>query len=520
MPVIETRRLRILDTTLRDGDQAAGCAFTQRQKLEIARLLEECGVDCIEAGFPSSSSHDFEGCRLIASEIRNTSIAVMTRASIEDIRVSANAIAGASRGMLHLSLPVSSLHIERKLGKSESEILRIGRESVSFAAGLAGLIEIGAEDATRADRNFLLDYCGTVTEAGALIVNISDTVGYTVPDEFARLIHFLLEGVDAFRSGRSVLSVHCHNDFGLANANTLSAIGSGCGQIEVTGMGIGERAGNAALEEIEALLRSRADLYPVETSLVPSAIARIPRLISGILGTDFSPFKPVTGRNRAAHASGIHQHGIIQDRATYEPTGAILPGLPPARIVLSRHSGKAGLARFIQRYAGIELDEESLKHVLEEVKEACGCLPALGVSELLSILHSRLLIPLPPIECIALTVTENHTQEFSGFSAAASFTRSPSGAVPESCAVRSPSRLEVFLALAAKLFLPPIQITTLSFSGCGNPAPAMRLYLEATVAHPQNRAYALERTGTSLDMLLLQCLIDIINAEYCLTTPP
>jgi 2-isopropylmalate synthase len=516
----EKRRLTIFDTTLRDGDQAAGCAFSAAQKLLLARALEKAGVDCIEAGFPSSSKADFDACRLIATEIFGPRIAVMTRAVLADIRLSAEALAGSGKGMIHLSLPVSRLHIETKLRKSESGVLSLASECVRFAAGFAPFVEAGAEDATRADRNFLVDYCCAVTEAGAHIVNIADTVGYTVPHEFGALVRHLLKSVPAFRTGRSVLSVHCHNDFGLANANTLAGIAAGCSQIEVTALGIGERAGNAALEEIDAILRARSDLYPVETVLSLPGLGNLTRLVCGILGTDLSPFKPVTGRNARAHASGIHQQGTLLDKATYSS----VPGSAPERIVLSRHSGKEGLRAAIRHYAGIEVAPEMLGELLAAVKDSPETGPLYGVTELLTLLRAHRLIPMDPTRRLSLEVTETAAEAKTVCSVTAKLGQNvPSGLAITHFASGS-AWPDTLLALVSPIHPGGILLVTLSFSGFqthesthGDSFPhASRLYIEA-IAGGSQRRYTLERTGADPKILFLDCLLDILNAEICLT---
>lgn len=526
MPAITPRYLSILDTTLRDGDQAAGYAFSREQKIMIAHLLEEAGVDCVEVGFPQSSAWESETCRIIASDLAKTGVMVMTRARIADIRASAEVLSGAKDGRLHLSLPVSRLHIHTKLRKTESEILSLAVEAVSYASGLVHSVEIGAEDATRTDRAFLLEYCQAVTEAGAHTVNIADTVGYTVPHEFSHLIQYLMSHVEAFSTGRSVLSVHCHNDFGLANANTLAGIHAGCGQIELTCMGIGERAGNASLEEMCALLHNRRDLFPVTTSLDRQAIERIPDLISRFIGTDLSPLKPVTGRNNHSHASGIHQHGIAANRNTYTPFQAESETATPERIVISRHSGIVGLSSAVKKYTGLVLDEPNLIKVLEAVKSKAAEVPTLGATELLEILNDMKLIKTPLWHCSALTVTESlsisdsQTPANTQFSAKAEFQRSGrenTSVVYEFSDVSWP---QVIVSLIFPLFPTPIKLKTLSFSGYGSDAPTMRLFIEAAPKAQVERHYALERTGKNRALLLLECLLDIVNVENCLTGTP
>lgn len=533
---VPPRRLRILDTTLRDGDQAAGYAFTPAQKLSIALALEEAGVDCVEAGFPASSVREADICRLIAASLKTAAVAVMSRASVDDIRTSAAALAASERGVLHLSLPVSRLHIETKLRKTESEILSLAAESTLFAAGFASVVEAGAEDATRADRSFLLEYCCAVTEAGAGIVNIADTVGNTVPHEFAGLIRFLLEQVPAFRNGKSLLSVHCHNDFGLANANTLSGITAGCGQIEVTCLGLGERAGNAALEEIGAVLRCRSDLYRVETGLKTPATDDLVSLVSGIIGSALSPFKPVTGWNRRSHASGIHQQGVLTNALTYAPGPDVrfVSDDPADRIVIGPHSGRAGLRDAVRRYAGLEIGEADLTFLLETVKTDLRAIPSLGVTELLSLLYDDGLIDNPPIACDSLVVSERLTPAGFMYIATVGFAAyhgkgAAVDALSTGMTATSDAWPAAIVGLVRSISPAVMALETISFSGYrqaypsqhSTSNPAMRLNLAVTVsdaAGNPGRRYVLERVGFSQYRLLLDCLLDMVNAEKCLAS--
>lgn len=475
----------------------------------------------------------------------------MTRAILADIRASASALSGSSRGVLHLSLPVSLLHIAAKLRISAREVLERCRESVAFASGLAAAVEMGAEDATRADRNFLLDYCGTAVDSGARIVNIADTVGRSVPGEFASLLAFLREGIPAFRDGRAILSVHCHNDFGLANANTLAGIGAGCAQIEVTALGIGERSGNASLEEIAAILAARTDFFGPCPDLDYPSLGRLARLLSGILGTGLSPFKPVTGANTRSHASGIHQQALAVDPATYNSRETDPFCLVPDRIVIGRHSGKAGLRAAIARYAGIPIDGKTLACLLSAVKEACRESPQFGITELLALLNSEGLIAVDPLRCLSLATACTHSAPDNRLQAefAAVPATTPSACLPSfevnavfSASSASPASSMTVIATAPTwkraleqavetLFPPGICVETLSFSGFASareatgesPAaapPAQRLYLEASAAAAPYRRYAIERTGIDRDRLYLECLLDIVNAENCLTRNP
>ncbi|MDR3247850.1 MAG: 2-isopropylmalate synthase, partial [Treponema sp.] len=387
------RRLSILDTTLRDGDQAAGFAFSPDQKRTLARALIEAGVDTVETGFPLSSPADFDLCRELAREFPGRT-AVMCRGRREDIAATARVFSGGVPGLLHISLPVSKIHIRAKLGITETELLKRTTELSAYAAELVSSVEFGAEDATRADRNFLFDYCGAAFAAGVNIVNIADTLGIAGPGEFGSLIVFLKRS-----NTTKCMSVHCHNDLGLALANTLAAIEAGCGQVEVSAGGIGERAGNAALEELCLNLEARREWYGVHAGLklerLPDLIARV-REISAI----DSPLKPVSGWNIRAHASGIHQQGLARESETYANPAldAISPG--PERIILSRHSGQAGLRLFAQRYCGFELSDPIAQEILARVKAAPG--PLTGLTEFLCMLVDCGALPAgrkPPLVC-------------------------------------------------------------------------------------------------------------------------
>ncbi|MDR3248365.1 MAG: 2-isopropylmalate synthase, partial [Treponema sp.] len=363
------RRLSILDTTLRDGDQAAGFAFSPEEKHTLARALIEAGVDTVETGFPLSAPVDFDLCRDLAREFPGRS-AVMCRGRREDIAATAKVFAGTTPGLLHISLPVSALHIRVKLGITEAELLKRAVELSAYAAGLVPDIELGAEDATRADQNFLQDYCGAAFSAGVRTVNIADTLGVSGPGEFGALVAFLRRSFPA-----NSISVHCHNDFGLALANTLAAIDAGCDQVEAAAGGIGERAGNTALEELCLSLTARQ--HGVTTGLKPEKIAPLIACVREIAVID-SPLKALSGWNIRAHASGIHQQGLARNSDTYAipALDTISPG--PDRIVLSRHSGQAGLELFAQRYCGLDPEKPApqgepprkLRDILDRIKSA------------------------------------------------------------------------------------------------------------------------------------------------------
>ncbi len=495
------RKLRILDTTLRDGDQAAGFAFTLREKLDLARLLSACGVDCIEAGFPSSSALDAEACRQIDLELgsgrrtgEGTQLAVMCRALPAEILLAARALAHPQSALLHLSLPVSDLHLRVKLGKSRAELLTMASGAVSLACGYAGEVEMGAEDATRADRSFMAEYCHTVTAAGATIVNIADTVGYAVPEEMFALVEYLHSQVAAFRDGRAILSVHCHNDFGLAVANTLSGIRAGCGQVELSASGLGERAGNATLEGIAAVLSSRPDLYPVHTALNTKAMGELSRRLGAIIGSGLSPLQPVTGSNVRTHASGIHQSGLARDENTYRSVCTQAFDTVPERLVLSRHSGRAGVQEAVRRYAGAEPTDYAVESVLLRLKDPAFSGPTLAATDFFMILKTAGM-PLPPLVTLA-------------------------DLPPPPSAPGRPAALQALSPV-------PFTIRQIQESACStgetalsNP-PRRRLYLEIEARLSVPRILAFERVAaSSSEDLLFAALLDAVNTLLVLTPAP
>jgi len=506
------RRLRVLDATLRDGDQAAGFAFPLRAKLEIARALAASGVDIIEAGFPLSSALDGEACALIAEEFASRSnaqpntplIAFMCRARPDEISKTASFFRSNTRGILHLSLPVSDLHITSKLGLDRTALLERAVESVRVARTLACEVEMGAEDATRADRDFLVEYCDAVTSAGARTVNIADTVGHALPLEFADLVAYLRSAVSAFRDGSSIISVHCHNDLGLASANTLGAIGARCGQIEVCALGLGERAGNAALEEIAAILDTRLDTYNVYTGLIPSEIGNLTRLVSSYAGTSLSSLKPVTGSNIRAHASGIHQHGISRSSETYKSFDAEKFDTVPERIVLSRHSGRSGVEMAARQYAGVQLTSSQSECFLERIKETLRDDESLfGITEFLLLLKAEGLFNNPVLSCreLVLSVIDGRSV-LSG-----KFMRD---CFHESRFIHETGHgvalVDTAIDLINRLCKREISPRAISISGYGN-GDAFRWRVNI-----DDFGMAFERTGVDQNRLIIETLLDVVNS--------
>jgi 2-isopropylmalate synthase len=361
-----SRVLTIFDTTLRDGEQSPGCSLTVSEKMEIARRLERLGVDVIEAGFAAASPGDFEGVRSIAAEIRTCGVAALARACREDIESAAKALENAARPRLHTFIAASPIHMKHKLKMRPDEVLEAAVRAVELARNLIPEVEFSAEDATRSDPDFLARIFEAVLEAGASVINIPDTVGYTTPEEFVALIRGLRERVPGL--DRATISVHCHNDLGLAVANTLAAIGAGATQVEGTINGIGERAGNAALEEILMALRTRKDRFRVTYRADTREIMRTSRLVSSLTGFPLPPNKAVVGANAFAHEAGIHQHGVLNESLTYEIMTPESVGLTENRLVLGKHSGRHAFENRLRRL-GHALAASDLDRAFARFKE-------------------------------------------------------------------------------------------------------------------------------------------------------
>ena len=332
-------RVLIFDTTLRDGEQAPGCSMTQPEKLRVARALADLGVDVIEAGFPAASRGDWESVNAVAREVQGPIIAGLARCVREDIELAAKALKDAPRHRLHLFLATSAIHRQYKLHMAQEEILRLAVEGVSIAREYCDDVEFSPEDASRTELDFLAQVVEAVVAAGATTVNIPDTVGYTVPDEFGELFRYLRQHVRAI--DKVTLSVHCHDDLGMAVANSLTAVVAGARQIECTINGIGERAGNASLEEIVMAVRTRHDAIPYANRIVTEHLLRTSKLLSTVTGFDVQPNKAIVGRNAFAHEAGIHQDGVLKNAATYEIMTPESVGWAKNSLVLGKHSGRA-----------------------------------------------------------------------------------------------------------------------------------------------------------------------------------
>jgi 2-isopropylmalate synthase len=358
-------RVMIFDTTLRDGEQSPGCSMAQPEKLRVARALADLGVDVIEAGFPAASRGDWESVNAVAREVQGPIICGLARCNRGDIELAAKALAPAPHRRIHVFLATSAIHREHKLNMAKEEILRTAVEGVKIARALADDVEFSPEDASRTELDFLTQVVEAAIEAGATTVNIPDTVGYTVPDEFAELFRYLrknVRGIDRIR-----LSVHCHDDLGMAVANSLTAVVAGARQIECTINGIGERAGNCSLEEVVMAMKTRDAFFNLDTKIDTTRLYPTSRMLANIVGVPIPRNKAIVGENAFAHESGIHQHGMLKHHSTYEIMRPQDVGLSRSALVLGKHSGRHALRDRIKEL-GFELDDVEFARVFEEFK--------------------------------------------------------------------------------------------------------------------------------------------------------
>jgi len=359
-------RVYIFDTTLRDGEQSPGISLGVREKLEIAEQLERLKVDVIEAGFPATSQGDFEAVREIARKVREPVICALARALPDDIDRAWEAIKDAENPRIHTFISTSDIHLEHQLKKSRGEVKELAVAAVRRAKGYTSDVEFSPMDATRSDIDYLCEVLEAVIKEGATVVNIPDTVGYAIPDEFGELIHTLMERVPGIED--VLVSVHCHNDLGLAVANSIAALKAGARQVECAINGLGERAGNASSEEIIMALKVRRDLFGLEIGVKTEEISRASRLVSLLTGYPVQPNKAIVGKNAFAHESGIHQDGVLKARATYEIMDASSVGLVESDIVLGKHSGRHALKEQLERL-GYYLKDDELGQAFKRFKE-------------------------------------------------------------------------------------------------------------------------------------------------------
>lgn len=380
------KKIHILDTTLRDGEQSPGCSMNLHEKVDIAKKLEKLRVDIIEAGFAVASPGDFEAVSTIAKTIKNSTVASLSRATVKDIDASYEALKEAQNPLIHLLIATSPLHMEYKLKMSPDEVYETAVNMVKYAKKKCPNVEFSAEDAFRSDYEFLAKIYSGAIGAGATVINVPDTVGYATPTEMFRLIRYLMENVKGIE--KTTVSVHCHNDLGMAVANSLGAVAAGANQIECTINGIGERAGNCALEEVVMALNTRSDFYNAKTNIDTKQIYLTSRLVSAITGIQPPPNKAVVGANAFSHEAGIHQHGVLSKRETYEIMTPESVGIPSNSIVLGKHSGKHALSERLNEL-GYSLDGEDLNTVFENFKNLSDKKSTITDLDLLALMQNR-----------------------------------------------------------------------------------------------------------------------------------
>lgn len=382
------RKITIFDTTLRDGEQSAGVNLNHNEKLEIAKQLERLGVDIMEAGFPAASVGDFEAVKMIAQTIRGCSVTGLSRSNQKEIDITWEALKGAAEPRIHVFIATSPVHREHKLKMTKEQVLEKAVESVRYASKFFSHIEFSAEDAGRTEKEFLKEVFTAAINAGATVVNAPDTVGYLAPVEYGAIFKYLKNEVP--NMDKAMLSAHCHDDLGMAVANTLAAIENGADQIEGTMNGIGERAGNASIEEVAVALRVRQDYYQAGTRLNLEQIARTSRLVSSLTGMVIPPNKAVVGANAFAHESGIHQDGVLKERTTYEIMRPQMVGLETNRLVLGKHSGRHALKDHLEEL-GYTLNEEQLADVFKKFKELADHKKQMDDDDIIALLHESTL---------------------------------------------------------------------------------------------------------------------------------
>jgi 2-isopropylmalate synthase len=387
-------RVFFFDTTLRDGEQSPGCSMTTPEKLRMAHALEALGVDIIEAGFAIASPGDFAAIRRIAEDVRGPRIASLARTRSEDIQAAARSLEAADRSRIHIFLASSDIHLEHKLKIRRAEALEQVDAAIRLARTYVDDVEFSPEDASRSDRDFLCSMVAVAIDAGATVINIPDTVGYCVPNEYGAIFHVLRERVPQVAG--ITLSSHCHNDLGMAVANSLAALEAGVRQIECTINGIGERAGNAALEEVAAAMLVRPDKFPYAHGLALERLYPTSELLSEIISFRPAPNKAVVGSNAFAHEAGIHQHGMLAHPLTYEIMTPASVGVPNNRMVLGKHSGRRALAHRLKEL-GFELDAADLDVVYHRFNELADHRKAIFDQDLISLLpsHHRRPEPVP-----------------------------------------------------------------------------------------------------------------------------
>lgn len=400
------RDIRIFDTTLRDGEQSPGCSMNLQEKLEVAARLEALRVDVIEAGFAVSSPDDFEAVKTIAQTVKNCSIASLSRSIAKDIDRTWEAVKHAESPYIHVFLATSPIHMEYKLKMSPDEVLTRASESIAYARKFCSQVEFSAEDATRSDWDFLVKVYGAVIAAGATTINVPDTVGYTTPQEMTELITYLkanVKGIDGV-----ALSVHCHNDLGMAVANSLAAVKAGATQVECTINGIGERAGNASLEEIALALHTKKEFFGARTNIQTRQIYRASKTLSSIIGMSPSANKPIVGANAFAHEAGIHQHGVLANRNTYEIMRPEDIGIPSNKMVLGKHSGRHAFEDRVNTL-GFSLSKEDLESAFEQFKMLADRKKVVSDDDIIALIGDKTLEIESGYQCVRFVVNSGST---------------------------------------------------------------------------------------------------------------
>ena len=403
-PAPQTEVVRIFDTTLRDGEQSPGATLTLPEKLEIARHLESMGVDIIEAGFPIASDGDFESVRTISGIITKSVVCGLARCTPKDIERAGHAIAPARRGRIHVFLATSKIHLEHKLRKSQDDIVKLAVESIKQARQFTDDVEFSPEDASRTELSFLETVTQAAIEAGATTINLPDTVGYATPSGYGTIFRHLIERLPIIRARGIVLSTHCHDDLGMAVANSLAGVENGARQVECTINGIGERAGNAAIEEIVMALRTRRDHYQIDTHIDATKLYPASRMLSTLTGLSVQRNKAIVGQNAFAHESGIHQDGMLKHRETYEIMRPTDVGISKSELVLGKHSGRAALRDRLTSL-GYTLDEPRLDSVFAEFKRLADKKKEVFDEDVEAIVDSQLDVRRDAYELVSIQVT-------------------------------------------------------------------------------------------------------------------
>lgn len=391
-------RVIVFDTTLRDGEQSPGATLTSDEKLEVADALVDLGVDVMEAGFPAASPGDFEAVRAIASRVKGVAVAGLARCNEGDIERAAQAVKGAEAARIHTFIATSDIHLQHKLKMSREDVLARVRHMVGFAKGFTNDVEFSAEDATRTDWAFLSEIFGVAIAAGATTINVPDTVGYTSPLEYAALMEHLTASVPGIEN--AIISVHCHDDLGMATANTLAAVRAGARQVEVTMNGIGERAGNTSLEEVVMALATRGDQFGRGfTRIRKDRLVPTSRLVSTLTGVPVQPNKAIVGANAFAHEAGIHQDGMLKERTTYEIMNPTDVGWEGTKLVLGKHSGRAGFRNTLQE-VGIRLDEEQLNEAYQRFLVLADRKKSVTAADLVALVSDQLEVADDPLQLV------------------------------------------------------------------------------------------------------------------------